>query len=58
MLALKIIGGLLAFFGLLGLLSGYVFRIQHWPGATLCLITGAVMLVIGITALAVGFVKK
>jgi hypothetical protein len=48
MLALKIIGGLLAFFGLLGLLAGYVFSIQHWPGATICFIAGAVMFVLGI----------
>jgi hypothetical protein len=58
MLALKIIGGFSVFFGLLGLLAAYLFRIQHWPGATVCFMAGAFLLVTGVIALAAGFIKK
>ena len=58
MLALKIIGSVFAFFGILGILAGFLFRISHWPGSNVCFIGGGALLVVGGTLAAIGFVKK
>ena len=57
-MALKIVSIVLMVLGVLLSLFGILFKIMHWPGAFIGLVSGGVCLIIGLTGLIVYLTGK